>query len=194
VIDADDFPLIGEPLPVEFANSLYASEGGDIDFLATPAHIQKWFELAAAEVPFPTRLSGAEANALRELRDAIRAVLRAVAAGTVPGSDNVAMLNRYAARAPWSVHLGWNHAGSPVATERRHGTTVDTVLGRLAGEAIVVVAGPSGPLIRQCTGPGCAMLFVKDHHKRRWCHHSCGHRARQANYYRRKKAVAGHHT
>jgi predicted RNA-binding Zn ribbon-like protein len=31
------------------------------------------------------------------------------------------------------------------------------------------------------------MLFVKAHHRRQWCHESCGHRARQATYYRRTR-------
>jgi predicted RNA-binding Zn ribbon-like protein len=33
------------------------------------------------------------------------------------------------------------------------------------------------------------MLYLQRHRNRRWCHHSCGHRARQAAYYRRMRSA-----
>jgi predicted RNA-binding Zn ribbon-like protein len=192
-IEPDEFPLIGEPLPVEFANSLYVSEGEEIDFLATPKLIQMWFQLAGANAGLPTRIRRADGDAVRELRDAVRSVLSDLADTTTPADREVLVLNRYAGRAPWSVQLNWND-GRPTVSEQRTCTAIDAALGRIASQTIALVGGPTRLLLRRCNGPGCPMLFVKDHHKRRWCHHSCGHRARQASYYRRKKAVAAHRT
>jgi predicted RNA-binding Zn ribbon-like protein len=192
--DPDEFPVIGEPLPIEFANSLYESEGEAIDFLATPRLMHTWFELVDAGAGLPSRLRRVDGDAIRELRNAVRVVFCDLANGTVPDGDAVSVLNLYAARGPWSLQLDVGHDGSLALSERRGGTIIDATLGRLASEAIALAAGSSGQLLRQCKGPGCAMLFVKDHHKRRWCDHSCGHRARQAAYYRRKKAHAAHPT
>lgn len=192
-IDPDEFPLIGEPLPVEFANSLYISEGQEIDFLATPQLIQMWFQLAGADTGLPNSIRRADGDSVRELRDAVRSVLFDLADNTTPVNRMVRVLNRYAARAPLFVQLDWND-GRPSVSEQCKCMAIDAALGRIASETIALVGGPARLLLRRCNGPGCPMLFVKDHHKRRWCHHSCGHRARQASYYRRKKAVTVHRT
>jgi len=191
-IDPDDLPLIGEPLPVEFANSLYESAEGPIDFLATPQLAQLWFECAATDAVLPTRLRRADVDAIRELRDAARRLYGDLANDRPVDSSAVSVLNRHAARCPWSVQLELAGDGRLVVDERPRATGIDATLGSLAVAVIALAAGPNGPLLRQCSGPGCAMLFVKDHHKRRWCDQSCGHRARQADYYRRKKALTRH--
>ena len=184
--DPDELPLIGEPFPVEFANSLYITADGSIDFLATPDLIKLWFEAVDTDVTVPT-IRRADAAAIRELRDAVHSLLRAVATGTPPAPAAVAILNRYAAKAPWFLHLACSHDGHLAVIERRHGRAIDVFLGQIANETIQLLDG-SAKLLRRCNGPGCAMLFIKNHHKRRWCHQSCGHRARQAEYYRRQKS------
>lgn len=187
-IDPDDFPLIGEPLPVEFANSLYLADGETIDFLATPGLMRIWFNLAIADAIFPKKVRRADLDAIRELRDAVHLILRGLANGRSPNPDGLAVLNRYSARCPQFARIAWPDGG-PAVTVERTGTAVDALLGRIATETIDLIGGPTRLLLRQCSGPGCAMLYVKNHHKRRWCHHSCGHRSRQANYYRRKTAL-----
>jgi predicted RNA-binding Zn ribbon-like protein len=189
--DPDDFPIIGEPLPVEFANSLYAAGPHTIDFLASPDMIRQWFALAAPDVEVPGTIRRADADSIREMRDAIHAIVTALAIGSNPAVESVAVLNRYASRAPWFLRLGRDDIGRPVAIPRRTAKPIDALLGRIANDTIELVAGPSRIQLRQCNGPGCAMLFVKVHHKRRWCHQCCGHRARQAGYYRRRRALAG---
>jgi predicted RNA-binding Zn ribbon-like protein len=189
--EADDFPIIGEPLPVEFANSLYAAGPQIVDFLASPDLIQRWFTLATPDVDIPGTIRKADGDSIRMLRDAIHAIVTALAVGTTPTAETIAVLNRYAARAPWFLRLGRDDLGRLAATRQRTARPIDALLGRIANETIELVVSPSRIQLRQCNGPGCAMLFVKDHHKRRWCHQSCGHRARQANYYRRKRALVG---
>ncbi|MEP7111801.1 MAG: ABATE domain-containing protein [Ilumatobacteraceae bacterium] len=187
-IDLDDFPLIGEPLPIEFANSLYLAEGETIDFLATSSLMRTWFDLAIADTRFPEKIRRTEADAIRELRNGVHLVLRGLANGRNPTVEGLEILNRYAARSPQFLRVTWPDR-APAVTVGRTGNAVDGLLGRIATETIVLIAGPSRSQLRQCGGPGCAMLFVKNHHKRRWCHRSCGHRSRQASYYRRKTAL-----
>ena len=99
-IDPAEFPLIGEPLPVEFANSLYESEGETIDFLADARLLQLWFEVAATDVVMPIRLRRSDGDAIRELRNAIRIMFCDIASDTVPDSGAVAVVNRYAGARP----------------------------------------------------------------------------------------------
>jgi predicted RNA-binding Zn ribbon-like protein len=187
-IDRDDFPLIGEPLPVEFANSLYLGEGDSIDFLATSGLTRMWFDLAIAGATFPEKVHRANLDAIRELRNAVHLVLRGLANDRNPAPDDLDVMNRYSARSPQFLRVTWRD-GAPAVTVERTGTALDALLARIANETIDLVGGPKRLLLRQCSGPGCSMLFVQNHHKRRWCHQSCGHRSRQARYYRRKTAL-----
>jgi predicted RNA-binding Zn ribbon-like protein len=187
-VEPDDLPLIGEPLPVEFANSLYLTHDGSIDFLATPSLIRMWFDTADVDVVLPVRVRRADAEAIGELRDGVRSLLRSLAVGATPADHAIAVINRCAADAPSSLRLRCDDGGHFTVTNVRRAVAIDAVLGQIASETMTLVAGPSRFGLRQCSGPGCAMLFVQTHHKRRWCHESCGHRARQAAYYRRHKA------
>jgi predicted RNA-binding Zn ribbon-like protein len=182
-----DLPLIGEPLPVEFANSLYVAGEQTIDFLATPELITMWFELAATGVDITDAIRPNDADEIRDLRDAIRVVLIDLAVDQPPTVGAVAKINLYASRAPWYLRLGSDSGGQLEVTRQHRGDAIDMLLGRIANETVELVSGPQRTLLRRCTGPGCAMLFVKNHHKRRWCQQSCGHRARQADYYRRSR-------
>lgn len=187
-IGADDLPLLNEPLPVELANSWYAGEDGEaIDFLGTPALVQLWFATAsvAAHLELPTPLGEAHAADIRGLRDVIRALLEALLAGSAPSGDTTDLANRYAARAPSRPVLRWTPLG--FHTERVHaGTLIDALVTQIATAAIDFVVGSSVSRLRRCAGLGCGMFYVQDHHLRRWCHPSCGHRARQARYFHRK--------
>jgi predicted RNA-binding Zn ribbon-like protein len=60
------------------------------------------------------------------------------------------------------------------------------VLGALAHDLMDVLANPARLLV--CANDDCSMLFVQHHHRRRWCHDGCGHRHRQAAYYRRLRS------
>ena len=72
VADATNFPILGEPLPVELANTWYSHATGVIDFLETPTLMASWFDQAPAAAGFasPRRFTGAQSEAVRELRDA----------------------------------------------------------------------------------------------------------------------------
>ena len=193
---ADDLPLIGEPAPVELANSLYGAGDERVDFLGTPALARLWLAHAALPVPFPARLARADADRLRTLRDAVRRLVDQAVDGVTPSPAAVAVLNREARRAPRAPRLviappAPADAGpAPVGAFRLGWTSpargADAALGALAHEAIALFGGPDADRLRRCAAPDCAMAFVQHHRRRRWCHDSCGHRMRQAAYHRRR--------
>jgi predicted RNA-binding Zn ribbon-like protein len=117
-------------------------------------------------------------------------LLSAVIGGRTPDKVTVDQVNGFAAAAPTHLRLDWAADGAPVS--RWHDTTTGStaVLGRIATCCIELLAGLQAGALRRREGPGCSLLFVKNHARRRWCHPSCGHRDRQARYYRRHLAPA----
>ena len=189
---ADDLPLIGEPAPVELANSLYGDGDERVDFLGTPALVRLWLDHARLPVAFPARLGRADAERLRQLRDATRRLVDQAIAGVPPSPDAVAVLNGAARRAPRAVQLAVAPAGTGAGALRMGWASAawgaDAALGALAHDAIALLGGADATRLRRCAAPDCAMAFVQHHRRRRWCHDSCGHRVRQAAYHRRGTA------
>lgn len=187
-MDGKEFPFLGtEPIAVEFANTAYGIGGNAVDFLRTADMIEQWFALAPAVpgVSAPPSTMGRNAGRVRALRDAIRTVLSAAADGRVPGSAAIDAVNNAAAAAPTSLRLDWASDSAPAA-RRLHTTGGSTAaLGRIATCCIELVTDPHASVLRRCEGPDCSLLFVRHHLRRRFCHPSCGHRDRQARYYRR---------
>jgi predicted RNA-binding Zn ribbon-like protein len=178
-------PVLGQPLPIELHNTLYAERGRIADGLADPAGLRAWLAALADRVPAdadPDRLG--EFVALRAaVREALHAALERRA---VPDAARTA-LNRLSARDPQSLELG--ERGSEI---RHHAPTpTDAVIGVIAASTIALVGGPDAGALRACPAPGCALVFVKDHPRREWCSETCGNRARQARHYARTRARRG---
>lgn len=194
VVDVGDLPLLGEPAVVELANTLYPTGENVLDILADPTTRAAWLAHLAMDPPaIPARLTAAETAALMRLRDAVADLLRAASDAARPASESIATINRAASAAPLIARLDWP-PGQPARAFTHPATDAavfDVVLGRLAVDAIGLVTGPH-PL-RACVGPGCGLLFVARHRRRRFCHHSCSHRARQAAYYHRHHPPAPRH-
>jgi predicted RNA-binding Zn ribbon-like protein len=167
-------PLRGEPLAIELSNTVYAAGGELVDGLADP---REWLEAIAPRLPAG---SGARppAEALRELRDAVRAALH--------GAEfDLEALNRAAARAPRSPRV---EPGLVAGVDYHGATRAEIVLAAFAADAIELLTGPHRADLRACGAPGCVLLFLKDHPRREWCGNACGNRARQARHYRRRHA------
>lgn len=186
-LDPDLLPILGEALAVELANTLYDHRGGTtMDFLGTSEHVALWFAHvpSAASLGLPKRLTSSQVGDIRMLRNAVRHILDGWTRDPSGACGApVATLNRYAARTPCRLHLDWPDGGTPRASLVPGGPAFDALLARLACDCIEFLAGPQLPLLRRCDGPDCAMFFVQHHHKRRFCHERCAHRARQARYY-----------
>ncbi|UJW31060.1 ABATE domain-containing protein [Saccharothrix sp. AJ9571] len=166
-----ELPLLGESASVEFANTLY----GEFDFLADPETARSWVAEVAPGHIVPE-------GGLIELRNAVRRVFLAVSAGSALDLADVRLINQCAAAAP-SV---WQLTSGATAAQTRIGDRV--LLATLAEDCVQVVASADVRPVRLCESDDCPLLFVRTHHRRRWCHNSCGHRARQAAYYRRTQA------
>lgn len=189
-------PALGEPLPVEFGNTRFAvrgTRGGVHDALATAESFAAWLAEHAGE--FPDGVAAAALAGLgpedvprfAALRDAIRAVSRALVDGTAPEPAMLAEINAAAAAAPAVPRLSLAPDGTPAAVQVADPHPL-AALSALAASAIYLFGGAERELIRSCDGPGCVLFYLKNHPRRGWCSPGCGNRARVARYHERHKA------
>jgi predicted RNA-binding Zn ribbon-like protein len=181
-----DPPILGEPVPIELANTRYRDGDVVIDFLPTAATADRWFAMSptAAALERPGRWTRSGWSRLIELRDVIDDLLRARIAGKLPDRSLVARLNESARLVTTTSEMTWRDAHTIELFERLTANDrADAVVGTIAHQAIRLLTGTDARLLRICAHDDCQMLFLKHHHRRRWCHNSCGHRHRQAKYY-----------
>lgn len=190
-IDDWDPPVLGEPVPIELANTRYRDGDELVEFLPHPVTAARWFALSptAALLPQPHRWTRPAWMRLIELRNTVDELLRARIAGSSPKPVHVACLNELAGLVSGCPELRWRTAREIEQVQRLTARSrTDAVIGTIAVDTINLLAGPGADLLRVCANDDCQMLFLKQHHRRRWCHNSCGHRHRQATYYARGRA------
>jgi predicted RNA-binding Zn ribbon-like protein len=187
-IETLHYPVIGEPAVLEFANTYYRDGDETVDFLASPKLVEGWFLASPTAVLFgrPRRWTTNSQIQLAGVRNATRDVLDALIDGRVADPKSVDVLNTAAASTFAVPELHWDHIEGPTLSWRAsHNRTIEALLNELALATFELLTGPEAVNVRRCASEDCWMLFLKDHPRRRWCHNSCGHRNRQASYYRR---------
>ena len=185
------FPLIGEPLAVDLANTLLEREDGRVDLLATPERLSAWCEAEGERLGVlgPTGFGGRLAEFL-VLRAALRELFRGLLDGERPSEEAVKEINVASARVLRFRELGWweteDRRGSLRAETRdlAH-DKADIALARIARSAIDLAGGPEREFLRSCPAPGCPLSFFAENRRRRWCSTVCGNRVRVARHYRR---------
>lgn len=122
-----------------------------------------------------------------EIREAIAAVLQAVAHGHEVPSGPLARLDA-ACRQAWTARK-LRPAGAGAMWEWR---TLDPSRPAMAAalDAARLLTSPQGEQVRQCGDAQCGWLFLDTsrNHKRRWCNmKGCGNRNKARRYYRRHR-------
>ncbi len=160
-------------------------DGSSIDFLGSTELVDAWFgsSPSVGGETMTRDLATSSISELRQLRGIVIDLLDAIVAQRAVTESEVSALNAYAARASARLELSWS-SGQGSAAFIYSGTAADRFLAELAGEAISFLASQRPTSLRRCAGPECFILFVQQHHKRRFCSQSCSHRTRQARYYR----------
>lgn len=200
-------PLLGEPLPVELMNTIWADRGGVHDALSTDAEVLTWLRAIGprltGEAPgVATWLetikpvdSDNTATVLRRLRDALRRLTaettqdpRPAGASAISDRDQaLKVLNQVAAASPPWPALDWPLGAQPGRTLHLAHPAGAGIASLLAAEFITMLSSGSQPQLRACLAPGCVLYFAKEHNRREWCSSACGNRARAARHYQRRK-------
>lgn len=143
--------------------------------LHTPADLREWVRDGPPALPV-SGVSDADLVATRALREVVRALLQAAAAGAPLPVRAGRAVNAAAAVPP------------PIPRLRRDGTVrwvapvpVSAVLSVLARDALDVLAEPASGRLKECAAHDCPLLFVDDSRtgSRRWCSmQRCGNRSK----------------
>lgn len=175
---------MGEPVAIEFANTVFAVRGRPTEGLESPRALADWLQdkgFAAGKVTV------GDLDAARALRTAIRAIAAAATDGGQWDARAVATLNAHAAApARWRELIV---EPEPGVTQRSSGSAVQTALAVIADNAIEIFGGPMRHDLRGCPGPNCILYFLSDG-RREWCSNTCGNRARAARHYAKTRHAA----
>ena len=201
-----EFPLLGQQVSVELANTLWFSAGRTIDALETTGGAARWLAavgerqlsdgstLADATLEQGVDEQGVDEElraGLQRLRGAVRSLFGAHATGGPVDAGAIEQLNRAAAAAPSWLHarLAGDHAH---VVRRRPPDAAGAILAALAEDALAVAADAGvAARLTACPCPGCLALFVQDDPRRRFCSPICGTRTRVARHYARQKRGKG---
>ena len=178
-------PLTGEPLALDLVNTVASPPGGEVDLLESADDLRAW--LAAERDRLDITDGQIDLGAVRVLRAHITRAVEAARASAPPPLEALHAITDAQRNAPAYQELGLNGQAITV-TIRRPGNATAVLLAQLAEAAATLLASPAIGLVRRCEGPGCRMLFLPAHPRRRWCSPAtCGNRARVARYYQLHK-------
>lgn len=154
-----------------------------VDLLADPAALGAFL----AEVGLAPRVAptAADLDAVRALREAMHAVLRADEEGRRPEAGDLALLaEAQAAFEPFRLAAGET---GPVVEPP---ATADVAVALMVTEMLGDLSGPRRPLIRPCGDDSCSGYFLDVTGRRTWCSSArCGSRVRVRRH--RSRAVEG---
>jgi predicted RNA-binding Zn ribbon-like protein len=192
-------PILGEPLPLELANTTYAVRGRARDGLASTDGLGSWLAQIRARLDIQLgyahmlSVDAADLARARELRDCIHLLATASLNGDQPSIRAVHQLNRHARHAPQWKELRW--ADQPYTEICSGSSPVSTAICEIAQAAVELFSGPQRARIHRCGAPGCVLYFLADHPRREWCSVACGNRVRAARHYelRRRSRTDGQH-
>lgn len=185
-------PILGEPLPLELANTRFAHRGHEHEGLREPADLSAWLRQVRDRLPAAPSdrdldgIGPAELAAARALRDALRTLFTAATAGTAPDADAAEVVNRAVRAAPQWRELATDDGLAAVT--RTAAPPVSAALAAIADEAVGLLTGPDAAALRACAAPGCMLFYRKDHPRRAWCSPRCSNRVRAARHYARRTA------
>jgi len=175
-----------EHFSLALANSATAMPGGHtVDLLGTPAQANHWLTQRGL-APVDVGMREMCATQLRSLREQIRSLFAARAAGLPALPAAVAAINDAMTRVPTAPLLQWDEKTGPYrATPHPTTEIVDHALASLAADAADLLTGPDGERLTACGSTPCNRYLLR-HGRRHWCSTRCGDRARAARAYARR--------
>ncbi|TAM87851.1 MAG: hypothetical protein EPN41_07045 [Candidimonas sp.] len=181
-----DFPLLGEPLALDLANTRICRQGTVVDLLRNASGLTSWLRAERERLVWRGRATAEDFTAVATLRDTIDALLHAKCASATTPQAAVDALNRILTKPVPDQYLTWNAAGPKRAmASGSSAVRRQLLLHTLACDALEVLTGRDAPRLRKCRQPGCRLLFIAHNPRRLWCSGtSCGNRARVARHYR----------
>ncbi|MCY9786017.1 CGNR zinc finger domain-containing protein [Nocardiopsis sp. EMB25] len=145
------------------------------EVLHAPDDLRAW--LAACRLrlsPSDVGVAEGDVGDARRLRDAILRVTRAAAHDRALPAEDVAEINRFAAKAPLAPEMAPGGTASWASP-----ADASQALSTVARDAVELFTGRFADRVRECGGHNCLLLFVDTSRpgRRRWCAmERCGNR------------------
>lgn len=154
----------------------------DLEQLPTGDDLVRWVAQSGLTRD-PLRVTAAQLEGARVLREAMFALITALIDRTPPRAVGREVVNAAAARP--RPHLRLTAAGAVHRTG-----DLDSVLALLAEDCLALFDGPDRDNLSRCADPRCTRPFIDRSrgHRRRWCGmKGCGDRAKAAAYRQRQR-------
>ncbi|WP_433226568.1 CGNR zinc finger domain-containing protein [Microtetraspora malaysiensis] len=173
-------------LALDFVNSAIALPGGQfIDLLGTPEATNHWLAERGL-APADAGVQEMCATQLRSLREHVRALFAAHAAGLPALPAALSAVNDALSKAPTAALLYWDEKNGPYrAAPCPTNEILDHALATLAANTADLLTGPDAERLTTCGSTPCNRYLLR-HGRRHWCSVRCGDRARAARAYARR--------
>jgi predicted RNA-binding Zn ribbon-like protein len=172
---------LGEPLAIDFANTVRRRGSDYTELLRSGADLRAWALHEANRVPDPPELlADSRLDEVRELRDAIFALLLAAARREPAPIGIEKRVNAALAAVPLIAQL---RDGAVELVAPPGADAVDELLARTAMSAVELLASPA---LAYCDAPSCGQFFMRTRRDQRWCGPACGTRTRVARHAMRR--------
>jgi predicted RNA-binding Zn ribbon-like protein len=182
----------GQPLFVDFVNTLHWYEGTPIELLGTDAEFAAWL----AEHDLPAQHTTGCLPTVHRLREQARAVTEALAVGRTPPEVDMAALEAALSAPPG--HLALVGVDTPRSRLAFGTDSSDVVLFafQVALSLAVFLGSGDRRRLKLCANPGCGFAFVdtSTNATRRWCDmRYCGNRLKARAFRRRSRQRSARH-
>jgi predicted RNA-binding Zn ribbon-like protein len=180
----------GQPLFVDFLNTLHWYEGAPIELIGTQPDFAAW--LAEHGLPADD-LDGCLPDVHR-LREHVRGITRALAAHQPLPEDDIDALQTALSSPTINLQLDDVHAATPHLTLATNAKPIALFSLRVALSVAVFLRAPQRHRLKLCANPGCGFAFLDTsiNAARRWCDmRYCGNRLK-VRAFRRRQSPANH--
>lgn len=164
------------PLAVDLADTVRMVSSEPVDLLTDENALALWVEIEAKRFP-PAVAARGRLHDVRELRDAVRSILLALADGSPIPPRDLELVNHASARSPSYPRLS---ASGARETVELNGDPYQVFAAEVARSVMETIE--DGPSVSVCRAPSCGMFFVPTDRRQRWCSPACGNRARVARH------------
>jgi predicted RNA-binding Zn ribbon-like protein len=184
--------LGGRPA-LDLVNTLRERWWRRVETLVTPGDLAQWLVAAGVVTGAPPRVSGAELERARALREAIDAAVEVAIGGRAVPASTVAALGRALAAAPPRETVALGPGGGVEVRATRAGSAADQALATIALDAAAMLGPDALWRIRVCASETCSARFFdrSPAGRRRWCSmQDCGN-VEKARRHRRRAREQG---
>jgi predicted RNA-binding Zn ribbon-like protein len=189
--------FVGNRLALDFLNTSLVSNGETIELLTNAAAVARWMahadlltekEAKKLEQAWEHSPRASKAVlAVRRFRDRLRQAVFAFEAGSGVSADFIDELNSLLRNHPVYREVKADGNGGYTQTQSFEPQLPDDLLGPLAEETMMLLAGVTAERVRKCEGCPVHFLDVSKKGSRRWCSMSlCGNKVKVAAYRQRQ--------